>query len=191
MELSVNPALIVNDSEITGYAYSLAATGNNNKALKFLRSIVTKNPNNILAYKLQSDIFYKQGKTDKSKKSLQNVLNLSPNHAGATELLAKIFFQESNLKKSQSLLLNLEKKGKNLSLFSYKILAKIYEKQGQCDEALNYLSKSTGLRSGNSIQLEQAMMVKRCLGGNSLYLHGSVDINDNGKTLNRFGNYQK
>jgi predicted Zn-dependent protease len=191
VELNINPLLFKNDNEVTGYAYGLAATGNFDKSLILLNDIIVKNPNNILAYKLQADIFYQQNKLDKSKQSLQNILNLSSNNVEASELLAKIFYQEGNLKKTQTLLLNLENRGHNLNSNSYKNLAKIYEKQGKCDQALNYLGKSAGLRSGSSIQLEQAMMVKRCLGDNSLYIHGSIEVSDNSTVPNHSQNYQE
>jgi predicted Zn-dependent protease len=182
IELSIDNSLVNNEHNSVKQVYGLIAMGDDDSALLLAKQITNKNPYNIEIYRLMANICYRKNDLKSAKSVLKKILKISKNDNESLEFLAQIYYDIDNDKQAQNLLTNLEKGGQILSSNSYKILAKIYERQGDCDNALSYLNKSSSIR-GNG--LEQAMMIKNCLKDNSLYLHGDLTLNKDEKP-NRF-----
>lgn len=157
-------------------ALAARSMGDIPRALDAVEKAIKLSQDNSAAYQLKGELLKEMGNLEGAEASFRALLLLRPADPAALEELGRVLYERGDEKGAKQALEQAERIGHGLSLSAYHVLAKIHAKAGACDTALAYLAKSTGLRGRNQASAEKALLMRNCLGQDSLYLHGDLNL---------------
>ena len=112
------------DATLYGYALSLAALHNNNKAFDILNKLAKKYNNNLIIRLSLIDLYIKKKDLQIATQQLEELLNVFPNDSALILKYAEHLIMLKNATKAKKLLLSLIKETRIFEPITYRLLAK-------------------------------------------------------------------
>ena len=106
-------------------------------AIDNFQKAIELNPNDIYAYFYLGCLYQNEGLTNFAEENYKKVLNISPDYSWAYYNLAAIAFKNNNIDNAKNYLLKTIEFN-NYDIEAYKLLAKIFIKQEEVEEAISF-----------------------------------------------------
>jgi len=154
------------------------AKGDLHGASLLINQVVARFDKNPDAWMLKAEIHEKRSEYTEALESLERVRSVDSGNMEALEKKALILYQLKDYAAAMDIFKEKEELSGRLSIQGYRLVSKMHFSNNECDEALYYLDKANSFRRSSRTNSTDALMISKCLGGNSRYIHGDINIKE-------------